>query len=100
MHIGPVMLSGSLSVIVVLLAMIGGMGTIVGPLLGGILLSFLNEALRIVEAYRIVIYTGVLIVFIYLAPQGLINLELIKQSPRLKRFFFGKEEVHGSSFRS
>ncbi|MGC8811210.1 MAG: branched-chain amino acid ABC transporter permease [bacterium] len=99
MHIGPVMLSGSLSVIVVLLAMIGGMGTIVGPLLGGILLSFLNEALRIVEAYRIVIYTGLLIVFIYLAPQGLINLEFIRQSPRLKRFFLGKEEVYGSSIR-
>ncbi len=100
MHIGPVMLSGSLSVIVVLLAMIGGMGTIVGPLLGGILLTFLNEALRIVEAYRIVIYTGLLIVFIYFAPQGLINLEIVKQNPRLKRFFLGKEEVHGSSFRS
>lgn len=97
MHIGPMMLSGSLSVLVVLLAMIGGMGTIVGPLLGGILLSFLNEALRVVEAYRIVIYTGLLIVLIYLAPQGLINLEIVKQSPRFKRFFFGKEEVREPS---
>jgi len=61
MHIGPAMLSGSISVLVVLLAMIGGMGTIVGPLLGGILLSILNEILRVVEAYRIVIYTGLLI---------------------------------------
>lgn len=100
MHIGVIMLSGSLSVIVVLLAMIGGMGTIVGPLLGGILLTFLNEALRIVETYRIVIYTGLLIVFIYLAPQGLINLEFVKQCPRLRRFIFGQEEGHGPSFRS
>jgi branched-chain amino acid transport system permease protein len=97
MHIGPVMLSGSLSVLVVLLAMIGGMGTIVGPLLGGILLSILNEALRVVEVYRIAIYTGLLIVFIYLAPMGFVNLEFVRQSPWLKRFFLGKEEYHGPS---
>jgi branched-chain amino acid transport system permease protein len=97
MHIGPVMLSGSLSVLVVLLAMIGGMGTIVGPLMGGILLSILNEALRVVEVYRIAIYTGLLIVFIYLAPQGFVNLDFVRQSQRMKSFFLGKEESHGPS---
>jgi len=90
MHIGPVMLSGSISVLVVLLAMIGGMGTIVGPLLGGILLSILNEILRVVEAYRIVIYTGLLIVLIYLAPEGFVNQAFVKRNPRLKRFLLGK----------
>jgi branched-chain amino acid transport system permease protein len=77
--------------------MIGGMGTIVGPLLGGILLSLLNEILRVVEAYRIVIYTGILIVLIYLAPEGFVNLAFVKRSPRLKRFLLGKEETHGPS---
>jgi branched-chain amino acid transport system permease protein len=90
MHIGPAMLSGSISILVVLLAMIGGMGTIVGPLLGGILLSILNEILRVVEAYRIVIYTGLLIVLIYLAPEGFVNLAFVKRNPRLKRFLLGK----------
>ena len=97
MHIGPAMLSGSISVLVVLLAMIGGMGTIVGPLLGGILLSILNEILRVVEAYRIVIYTGLLIVLIYLAPEGLVNLAFVKRNPRLKRFLLGKEGTHEPS---
>lgn len=97
MHIGPATLSGSLSVLVVLLAMIGGMGTIVGPLLGGILLSILNEALRFVEAYRIAIYTGLLIVFIYLAPQGFVHLDFVRRSRVLKFLFFGKEESHGPS---
>jgi branched-chain amino acid transport system permease protein len=94
MNIGPAMLSGSLSVLVVLLAMIGGMGTIVGPLLGGILLSLLNEVLRFVEAYRIVIYTGLLIVFIYLAPEGFLNLDFVRRNPGLKRFFLGWGETH------
>lgn len=89
MHIGPTMLSGYLSVIVVLLAMIGGMGTIVGPLLGAICLSIVNESLRIVEEYRIIIYTGLLILFIYLAPDGLINLKLIKDSRLLSFIVMG-----------
>jgi len=89
MHIGPTMLSGYLSVIVVLLAMIGGMGTIVGPLLGAICLSIVNESLRIVEEYRIIIYTGLLIFFIYLAPDGLVNLRFIKSSRLLSFIFLG-----------
>ena len=89
MHIGPTMLSGYLSVIVVLLAMIGGMGTIVGPLLGAIFLSILNEYLRVVEEYRIIIYTGLLILLIYLAPDGLINLKVIKESRVLSFLFLG-----------
>lgn len=89
MHIGPTMLSGYLSVIVVLLAMIGGMGTIVGPLLGAICLSIVNESLRVVEEYRIIIYTGLLILFIYLAPDGLINLKFIKVSRLLSFIFMG-----------
>ena len=90
MQVGPTMLSGYISIIVVLLAMIGGMGTIVGPLLGAIILSLLNEYLRIVEEYRIIIYTGLLILFIYLAPEGLVNLKFIKRSPTLSFLLLGE----------
>ena len=90
MHIGPTMLSGELSIVVVLLTMIGGLGTIVGPLLGAVGLSVLNEYLRVVEEYRLVIYTGLMILLIYLAPEGLINLKFIKNSKRLTYIFLGK----------
>lgn len=90
MQVGPTMLSGYISIIVVLLAMIGGMGTIVGPLLGAIILSLLNEYLRVVEEYRIIIYTGLLILFIYLAPEGFVNLKFIKRSPALSFLFLGE----------
>lgn len=92
MHIGPTMLSGELSIIVVLLTMIGGLGTIVGPLLGAVCLSVLNEYLRVVEEYRLVIYTGLMILLIYLAPDGLINLKFIKNSKRLTYIFLGQRE--------
>ncbi|HDM77886.1 MAG TPA: branched-chain amino acid ABC transporter permease [Deltaproteobacteria bacterium] len=89
MHIGPTMLSGHISIIVVLLAMIGGMGSIVGPLLAAIGLSILNESLRVVEEYRIVIYMGILILLIYVAPDGLLNLKVIKNSRVLSFIFLG-----------
>ena len=92
MHIGPHMLSGELSIVVVMLTMIGGLGTIVGPLLGAVSLSILNEYLRVVEEYRLVIYTGVMILLIYLAPEGLINLKFIKNSKRLTYLFLGRKD--------
>jgi branched-chain amino acid transport system permease protein len=92
MHIGPTMLSGYISIIVVLLAMIGGMGTIVGPLFGAIALTILNEYLRVVEEYRIVIYTGILILLIYLAPDGLLNLKFVKKSKILTFILLGERK--------
>jgi hypothetical protein len=46
----------------------------------------------VVETYRIVIYTGLLIVFIYLAPEGFMNLAFIERTPWLKYFLLGKEK--------
>ena len=92
MQVGPTMLSGYISIIVVLLAMIGGMGTIVGPFLAAIALSILNEYLRVVEEYRIAIYTGLLILFIYLAPEGFVNLKFIKNSKPLAFIFLGERK--------
>ena len=65
-----------------------GMGTIVGPLLGAVCLSILNELLRVVETYRIIIYTGLLIFFIYVAPEGFANLGIVKTISRFLSFIF------------
>lgn len=93
MQVGPTMLSGYISIIVVLLAMIGGMGTIVGPLIGAIVLSLLNEYLRVIEEYRIVVYSGLLILFIYLAPEGFANLAFVKKSRVLSSFILGERRA-------
>jgi branched-chain amino acid transport system permease protein len=93
MQIGPTMLSGYISIVVVLLAMIGGMGTIVGPLIGAIALHLLNDLLRVIEEYRIVTYSGLLILFIYLAPNGLVNLNAIRKSKPLSFLFLGQRNL-------
>jgi branched-chain amino acid transport system permease protein len=69
------------------------MGTIVGPLIGAIALSLVNDYLRVIEQYRIVIYYGLLIFLIYLAPEGLVNLRFVKRFKVLSFLFHGREKM-------
>ncbi len=70
MQANPELLSAGLSVMIVLLATVGGRGTLVGPALAAALLTLLGEWLRVVEQYRVVIFTGLLIILVYLNPAG------------------------------
>jgi branched-chain amino acid transport system permease protein len=60
---------------IALLAMvaIGGMGTTAGPIIGAILLTLLPEALRGLDALRMVIYGALLMLVIGLRPEGLVG---------------------------
>lgn len=72
MHVGTEEFSLGLSILVVLMSIAGGIGTITGPVFGGYLLIFLNEWLRVLEQYRMLIYSGaVLLIFLFL-PRGLL----------------------------
>ena len=71
MQVNPDLLSGGLSVMIVLLATVGGRGRPFGPALAAALLILLSEGLRVFEQYRAVIFTGLLILLVYLHPEGL-----------------------------
>ena len=59
------------SAIVIAMAVSGGVGTIWGPFLGGLLLYGLTEALRFVGVvYILIAVGGVMIVFVIFAPKG------------------------------
>jgi branched-chain amino acid transport system permease protein len=88
MQIGPHMLGGYLCVLIVLMSIVGGMGTLVGPFISALVLSIFNEWLRIIEVYRIAVFTGILILLIYLNPSGFTNSEFLKKSKLLSWFFF------------
>jgi branched-chain amino acid transport system permease protein len=62
------MVATSFSVLVSVL--VGGIGTTLGPVLGGIALTFLPEYLRAFHAYRFTIYGGLIIVVIIAMPTG------------------------------
>jgi branched-chain amino acid transport system permease protein len=59
------------SVEVVVMVVLGGMGSITGAVLAAILLTLLPEVLRPVKDYRMVIYALMLIVLMITRPQGL-----------------------------
>jgi branched-chain amino acid transport system permease protein len=53
------------------MVIIGGQGTLVGPVVGSILVNFLTELLRPIGAWRMVAYAVLIIVMMWWRPQGL-----------------------------
>jgi branched-chain amino acid transport system permease protein len=53
------------------MVIIGGMGTLVGPVIGSIIINSLTEVLRFAEIYRMIFYAGLIIVMMWWRPQGI-----------------------------
>lgn len=63
----------TISIQILSMVVIGGIGTIRGPILGGILLSALPEVLRFADDYRSLVYGGLLVLMVRFMPGGLIG---------------------------
>lgn len=61
------------SVDVVVMVILGGMGSTFGVAVSAVLLTFLNELLRSAEQYRMIVFALLLIVIMIVRPQGLIG---------------------------
>jgi len=55
------------------MVIIGGQGTLVGPVVGAVIVNFLTEVLRPVSEYRMVIYALLIIGMMWVRPQGLVG---------------------------
>lgn len=65
---------------ILVMAVLGGLGTFVGPFLGAIVLTLLPHKLQVFQAHQLLIY-GLLLLFSYLAfPRGLAGLLPLKNS--------------------
>lgn len=53
------------------MAIVGGMGTLAGPLVGAVVINIITEAFRFLSEYRMVIYALLIIVMMWLRPQGI-----------------------------
>jgi branched-chain amino acid transport system permease protein len=73
-HVGPETFSLFTSFAIVIMGIVGGMGTILGPAIGAYFLTLLGESLREIETFRILIYSAVLILCVMLFPKGLWGL--------------------------
>jgi len=63
------------SIEVIIMVVLGGMGSIIGSILAAIIMTILPEFLRVVKDYRMVIYSLVLIVLMLTRPQGIFGTE-------------------------
>lgn len=64
------------SVDVVVMVILGGMGSTVGVIVAAIVLTVLNEFLRDFEQYRMIVFSLLLIVMMIVRPQGLLPASL------------------------
>ncbi len=76
--IAPSTFSMLMSINVVIMVVLGGMGSMTGPILAAVIISVLPEALRPLQEltgqdYRMVIYSLILIVLMLVRPQGLLG---------------------------
>lgn len=72
--ISPEFFSLGLTVILLAMVLIGGRGTIIGPILGAILFISLPEALRFVKEYYLVAFGITIWLSVLLLPEGLAGL--------------------------
>ena len=63
------------SIEVIIMVVLGGMGSITGSIIAAIILTVLPEFLRVVKDYRMVIYSFTLIVLMLTRPQGIFGVE-------------------------
>ena len=70
----PDLFSAMFSATGLLIAILGGAGTLIGPVLGGAIFAWLPETLRFVDDYRIAIFAVILLLVIRLQPGGLAAL--------------------------
>ena len=73
------------SVEIVVMVILGGMGSILGVFLAAIILTILPELLRDVQQYRMIVYSLLLVIMMLLRPQGLFGVKLGKKKPKVKQ---------------
>ena len=70
-YVSPDTFTNNTSSVILWTAIVGGFGTVVGPVLGGIIMQVLPEALRFLGDWRLVVYGLVLLIVILRFPGGL-----------------------------
>jgi branched-chain amino acid transport system permease protein len=72
LQVGPQLFSVVVSVTVIIMAYVGGIGSVYGAIGGAFLLTLLTELLRSAGEYRLLAYTLVLMFILFFLPRGLV----------------------------
>ena len=71
MFIDPTMYTTTETFNILSMTVIGGMGTLVGPIVGSVAINIITEVFRSAEQYRMIIYALILIGMMWIRPQGI-----------------------------
>ena len=71
--------------VILTMLIVGGMGTLIGPIIGAVFLVIFPEAARFLAAYREIVYGAILILVILFRPQGIAGIPGIIHSPTRKK---------------
>jgi branched-chain amino acid transport system permease protein len=72
---------------IIIMVVLGGMGSVSGAVLAAIILTILPEALRSVDQYRMIVYALSLIVMMIVRPQGLFGIRELWELGPFRRIF-------------
>ena len=84
------------SIDILLMVVLGGLGSITGSVIAALVVTALPEVLRFLQAYRMVIYAGALVVLMIFRPQGLFGRTEVDLSV-FKALFKGRGEEAGEA---
>lgn len=80
--LGPDIARTDLTFDMVMAMLVGGIGTLLGPLLGAVLVPWVTQTLQFLQDYRMLVFGPVLIVLIIFLPDGLVGSYLKRQARR------------------
>jgi len=84
-YVSPDIFEFSSTLFIMTMTMVGGMGSLVGSLVGGIALPILQEYLRVIRNWQLVVYGVAIIVVVLFVPGGVIQLARNARNSRLLR---------------
>ena len=99
--IDPSYFGFNLSIEILVMVVLGGMGSFTGAILAASILTFLPEVLRGFNDYRLLVYSVLLVAMMIFKPEGLLGkyeFSLTRFLARCKRFFMrGRKSVDGGA---
>lgn len=73
------------SVEIVVMVILGGMGSTLGVVIAAVILTILPELLRDVQEYRMIVYALLLVVMMLVRPQGLFGVKLARKREKINK---------------
>jgi branched-chain amino acid transport system permease protein len=80
--LGPDLASVNFTFEMVMAMLVGGLGTMLGPLLGSLIVPWLTQYLQFLQDYRMIVFGPVLVALIIFVPDGIVGTWMKRQSRR------------------